>query len=260
MRARLAMEPESSISGIWIEPDHALGSGVRAITTTRAGGRSAGAFATCNLAEHVGDLPEAVADNRQGLIRATGCSAIQWLNQVHGSRVINATHLSTHTVPDADAAWTNEPGLAVAVLTADCLPVVIADSRGGCVAVAHAGWRGLLEGVLADTVAALPVPAQQCIAWIGPAIGPDAYEVGEDVATATRRLGAIADGALMDGRCTGKYQLDLFLLAQRILLNCGVSRVMCDRVCTYHSDSLFSYRAQAETGRMATLAWLNNPD
>jgi YfiH family protein len=200
-----------------------------------------------------------VRQNRRELRALTGCRDIQWLDQVHGTRIIQATATSLPTTPRADAAWTRQEGLGLAVLTADCLPVVVAAEDGGVVAIAHAGWRGLLDGVLQTLIETL---LETCgggpgryRAWIGPGISADAYEVGEEVAREYRQLDAAA-GALWAGRRPGRYQLDLAAVAQTLLLGAGVAGVHASGVCSFAARSLYSYRRDGTTGRMATLVWI----
>lgn len=235
--------------------------GVGALATTRRGAAEATGEFGFNLADHVGDRQGAVAANRQTLCRAIGVADVQWLRQVHGHRCVAATSAMVRTVPEADAAWTTVPGLAVAVLTADCVPVVVADRHGTVVGVAHGGWRGLVGGVVEALVAALPAAPADLVAWIGPAIGPDAYEVGDDVAGAVRGLdagGTLAAASLYRGRAPGKHQLDLFALTTLLLERAGVGEVHCERLCTYSDERFYSYRREGRTGRMATLAWLQD--
>ncbi|MCB1686393.1 MAG: peptidoglycan editing factor PgeF [Pseudomonadales bacterium] len=247
---------EETASRSWITPDWTAQPGIRALTTTRAGGVSQGVYQGLNLAEHVGDDPASVAENRRRLISGSGCRSIQWLNQVHGVQVLRARPGLNRAIPEADGLWTDEPGIGIAVLTADCLPVVIAAQAAGVVAVAHAGWRGLIAGVLEATLAELPCTAADCVAWLGPAIGPRAYEVGDDVATAVAGLGSMAQRSLSPGCRPGKYWLDLFALARQRLLGAGVAEVFSQQICTFASPELYSYRRDGLTGRMATLAWL----
>ena len=268
------MNEQSRIDGI--TPDWPLTGVVGVMTTTRAGGVSQGSYAGLNLAAHVGDAAAAVASNRQRLLAAIECDRISWLEQVHGIDCVRTDRASAAALPRADAQWTCEPGVAIAVLTADCLPVVIAQRNGLAIAIAHAGWRGLLAGVLGTTLRTLPYAAADCIAWIGPAISQQVYEVGEDVATAVRQSVAFsaaagsaaadiaaapasnadASGILAAGAREGKYQLDLFGLAARELAGLGIGAVYCERICTAASAALYSYRRDGVTGRMATVAWL----
>lgn len=238
------------------EPHWALKAAVGAGTTTRAGGVSRGPYATLNLAGHVGDDPAAVAENRARLREYLGCRDIQWLDQVHGTTVVRANGATVvDPPPSADAAWTTEPGLGLAVLTADCLPVVVAARDGSVVGIAHAGWRGLVGGILVELLAALPCQPGVLAAWLGPAISRDAYEIGEDVAVQVRNLEA-ASGCLWPGSLPGKYHLDLFRLAENQLRLAGVGEVYSSGVCVSDEPSTYSYRRDGVTGRMATVCWI----
>jgi polyphenol oxidase len=255
----------------WIAPRHPLWpAGVRALTTTRGGpdasiagaaaGVSSGPYAHLNLAGHVGDAPDAVAANRQALAAAARLTAIQWLDQVHGTRCLEATAGTATAAPAADAAWTRSPGLAVAILSADCVPVVLTDRRGSLVGIAHAGWRGLVSGVLTSLLSALPAGPGDMLAWLGPAIGPGAYEVGEEVVEAIRALpdgGHLVKACARPAGAAGKFRVDLFVLAELLLRGAGVPLVLCDRLCTWSDQRFYSYRRDGTTGRMATLAWLD---
>jgi YfiH family protein len=239
----------------WPTPNRAAWPpGVRALTTTRG---ASGGFGF-NLGDHVGDDPARVLERRRLLVERTGVSAIQWLRQVHGTRCVEATPTSVAApVPEADAAWTRTRGLGIAVLTADCVPVVVAARDGSAVGVAHGGWRGLVGGVVAAMLDAMPVDASDAVAWIGPAIGPDAYEVGEDVAAAVRTMPhPEAAGALLAGRRPGRYQLDLFALTRALLERAGVGSIATGAQCTFTDARFYSFRGEGDTGRMATLAWL----
>lgn len=230
---------------------------LRAAATTRRGGLSVGPFATCNLGARTRDDPATVAANRARVARALGLpGAPRWLRQVHGTAVVELAAGTTGT-PEADAAWTRESGVVCAVLTADCLSVVLGDPDGAAVAVAHAGWRGLAAGVLDATVAALPVPAGRLRAWLGPAIGPQAFEVGPEVRTAFLESDPGAAGAFRRG-AGDRWHADLHGLARRRLRALGVTRVDGGGCCTYADRArFFSHRRDGPgTGRMATLAWL----
>lgn len=206
----------------------------------------------------------ALTTTRHGPAEAMGLAALgpgpmQWLQQVHGSHCIEAGAATLGERPQADAAWTRQRRLAVSVVTADCVPVVVCDRDASVVAVAHGGWRGLVGGVLPALVAALPVPAGSLVAWLGPAIGPRAYEVGDDVAEAVAALPdgtVLARDCLVEGRRPGKYQLDLFALSERLLEQAGVTEVLSDRLCTYSDERFYSYRREGPTGRLVTMAWL----
>ncbi|HET7569240.1 MAG TPA: peptidoglycan editing factor PgeF [Gammaproteobacteria bacterium] len=229
--------------------------GVRVLTTTRDGGVSVGPYSSLNLAGHVDDDPAAVAENRRRLVGALALPGDPaWLEQVHGTRVLEL-HDEPPTAP-ADAALTRKPGVVLAVLTADCLPVVLAASDGSAVAVVHAGWRGMAADIIEAAIEALAVAPDRLQAWLGPAIGPAAYEVGADVRAAFVDRDAGAAAAFMAGR-PDKWQCDLYALARRRLAAAGVEAVSGGGFCTYSDrERFFSYRRDGQCGRMATLAWL----
>lgn len=235
----------------WIEPRWSYGNRLRVLTTLRTGGVSAPPFAGFNLAGHVGDNDRDVLENRRQLNELLGHLPVQWLNQVHGTTVVPA---SLDGVPEADGVWTAERGTVLAVLTADCLPVVLTDHSFQALAVVHGGWRGLVAGVLAEACAALPVPPT--IAWLGPAIGPDLYEVGAEVLEAVLTGHPEAAPAVRNRNAAGKGYLDLFTLAERQLKSLGIREVYSERQSTWDTRRFYSYRREGPTGRMATLAWL----
>jgi len=240
----------------WIAPDWPAAEHVRVLSTLRAGGVSEGSFASLNLAAHVGDRPEAVAANRLLLREAAHLpDEPLWLEQVHGTRVVRCEGAAA-VPPQADAAVAFEPGRVCAVMTADCLPVVLADRAGTRVGVAHAGWRGLVGGVLKATIAALEVPAADLHAWLGPAIGPTAFEVGPEV-----RAAYLADlavpGTFFVPNARGRYLADLYGIARWVLEQAGIDSVHGGGWCTHDDpERFFSFRRDGVTGRMATLAWL----
>ena len=226
--------------------------GVSAGTTTRLGGVSAGSLASLNLAAHVGDAPSAVLENRARLAAALGLPAAPfWLTQVHGSRVIR--HPGTVTAaPEADAAITEEAGQVLAVLTADCLPVVFIGREGRRLGVAHAGWRGLAAGVLERTVEALG--AEDLLAWMGPAIGPAAFEVGPEVRDAfVGQDPGVAGAFVVNDR--GRWQGDLYALARARLAPYGIVPTGGGWCTASDPDRFFSHRRDSGSGRMATLVW-----
>lgn len=232
--------------------------GVQAGSTTRHDGISEPPYDSLNLASHVEDDPKAVAENRARLKRALQLPVDPvWLEQVHGNVVIDAA--SAKGIPRADASFTTVPGVVCAVLTADCLPVLFATRDGSAVAAAHAGWRGLAAGVLQATVDSLMTHsgcrASDIVAWLGPAIGSDAFEVGEDVLTTFHEIEPALDGAFVAGR-PGHWQADIYQLGRGLLNRCGVSEIHGGSLCTYHDDRFYSYRQQASTGRMASLIWM----
>jgi polyphenol oxidase len=240
----------------WIVPDWPAPARVRSLLTTRRGGVSSGAYASLNLGEHVGDDPRAVAENRAQLAGRLP-SAPRWLNQVHGTTVFSADSDAAGELPPvADAAFARRPGVVCAVLTADCLPVLLCDKAGRVVAVAHAGWRGLQAGVLERTVAAMGCPGAQLLAYLGPAIGPDAFEVGDEVRAAF--LEASDEAAVaFKARSPGKWLANIYLLARQRLARLGIDAVYGGAFCTVHeTERFFSYRRDGATGRMASLIWL----
>ena len=246
----------------FIVPDWPAPSGVGCLVTTRRGGVSQGAFASLNLGDHVGDDPDAVAANRRIVGRAAGVQPV-WLNQVHGTRVIDVagggthgTHGATDHPPEADAALTRQTGTACTVMTADCLPVLFCDDAGTVVAAAHAGWRGLLAGVLENTVSAMEASPKELMAWLGPAIGPRAFEVGDEVRTAFVAASSEAAPAFQ-AVAGGKWLADIYLLARMRLAGQGVERVFGGNFCTVtEAERFFSYRRDGQTGRMASMIWL----
>jgi len=227
---------------------------VRAASTTRLGGVSLAPYQSLNLGDHVGDAPERVAENRRRLVDLAGLpSPPPWLRQVHGTRVLQLVSDSV-AGQEADACWTDQPGVVCAVLTADCLPVLFADDAGRCVAAAHVGWRGLVGGVLEATVAALPVAPETLSAWLGPAIGPSAFQVGDEVRAAF--VAAEAQDAAHFQADGARWRADLFALARARLRRLGVHRVRGGDLCTWSDARRFhSHRRDGVGGRMASLIW-----
>ncbi|MBP0049279.1 peptidoglycan editing factor PgeF [Marinobacterium sp. AK62] len=238
-----------------IRPQHPLAPGVQALTTTRDGGVSQPPWNSLNLGDHVGDNPAAVAENRARLEQALGIQTPQWLSQVHGINVVPAR--ADGRVREADACWTRMPGVVCSVMTADCLPVLFADERGDQVAAAHAGWRGLLNGVLEATLATFHEP-QRVHAWLGPAIGPLAFEVGPEVKASFTAQHADAEVAFQPSPMhDGRWLADLYRLAEQRLQRAGVGRITGGDHCTFTEQSdFFSYRRDGQTGRMASLIWI----
>jgi len=242
----------------WIAADWPAPAAVRAGVTTRQGGVSQGPFRGFNLADHVGDDPAAVAENRAQLRRMLQLPAEpDWLKQVHGVGVRSLPAPGA----TADASISRQPGQVCAVLSADCLPVLLCDRRGLTVAAAHAGWRGLAAGVIRQTVLAMQCQPAELMAWLGPAIGPAAFEVGDDVNQAFLAEDAGYASAFAAGTAPGKWQLDLYAAARRQLAALGVSRVFGGGFCTYHdAQRFYSYRRDRQTGRMASLIWISPAD
>jgi YfiH family protein len=202
----------------WPAPPH-----VRALVTTRLGGVSSAPFASLNLGDHVGDAAEAVAANRR-LLRRHLPSEPVWLQQVHGIECIDAQFAGTAAPPEADAAFTRAPGVVCAVLTADCLPVLLCDEDGSTVAAAHAGWRGLASGVIESTVGAMGLPGERLMAWLGPAIGPDNFEVGGEVRAAFIAHDRRAAEAFV-AKPDGKWLCNIYLLARQRLAALNIRRI-----------------------------------
>lgn len=239
----------------WLVPEWPAPPGVRVISTLRRGGSSEGPYASMNLASHVGDATANVEANRRLLRRAAHLpSEPMWLEQVHGTEVV--VHDGRSDVPRADAAMTRGRGRVCTVMTADCLPVVLADRDGSRVAVVHAGWRGLAQGVIEATVRALHCPPAELLAWLGPAIGQQAFEVGIEVRGAFVARSAQLAGCFAENE-RGRFQADLYGLATALLAEAGVPAVHGGGWCTASDPQrFFSFRRDGTTGRMATLAWL----
>jgi hypothetical protein len=242
----------------WFEADWPAPRGVRVLSTLRGafgGGASRAPYAHFNLGGHVGDDPAAVAENRRRLrVEAKLPAEPSWLSQVHGTRVAELEAEAPLEGP-ADGAIARQAGKVCAILTADCLPVVFAADSGECVAAAHAGWRGLAAGVLEATVSALGLPPGRLMAWLGPAIGPEHFEVGAEVRAALLQNDPGADGAFRLNT-QGRFMADLGALTVRRLEKLGMTRIYGGGECTYaHSERYFSYRRDGVTGRQATLIW-----
>ena len=249
----------------WIAPDWPAPCNVKALFTTRNGGTghfsspslSPSHFASFNLGDHVGDDPLTVKQNRTELRRFLP-NEPHWLKQVHGTTALCVDELAYETPPDADAAFSRHPGTVCAVLVADCLPILLCDRAGTVVAVIHAGWRGLVEGVIERTVSAIGALPSPLMAWLGPAIGPNQFEVGEEVwqafITNDKRSGA----AFIPHRsCERKWFADLFLLGRQRLQKAGVTEIYGGDTCSFSDPGrFFSYRRDGTSGRMAGLIWL----
>ncbi|AMP00487.1 multi-copper polyphenol oxidoreductase laccase family protein [Collimonas arenae] len=244
---------------------------VGALSTTRVGGTSQDPYGDgsggggLNLGAHVDDAPQAVASNRALLAVVLPAEPV-WMTQVHGSHVVDADSAAIGV--EADAAITTRPGVVCAVQTADCLPVLFADLHGRVVGAAHAGWRGLVGGVLQNTVARMrQAGAEQIVAWLGPAIGPGQFEVGADVLTAfvdaAQSMQAEPQVLVQTRDCfrpiaarPGKYLADIYELARIALRQAGVEDVYGGGLCTVADRTFYSYRRDRVTGRMASLIWL----
>jgi YfiH family protein len=241
----------------WIVPAWPVAANVRTLSTTRAGGASRGPYAGLNLATRVGDDPRAVDGNRAALRRHLPSDPV-WLEQVHGVDVVEAELAASQSAPvRADGAVARTRRRVCAVLTADCLPVVLATRGGDVVGIAHAGWRGLASGVIEATLERMATPPAEVVAWLGPGISQAAYEVGQEVYAAFVARDAGARDAFQPG-AAGKYRADLYALARRRLGAAGVSEVHGGGYCTYgEPERFYSYRRDRTTGRMATLVWID---
>ena len=244
----------------WITPGWPAPANVKALFTTRGGGVSSGAngaYASLNLGAHVNDDPAHVIRNR-ALLRRHLPNEPKWLKQVHGALPIWIDETEAETA-QGDAVLSRTRGTVCAVMVADCLPVFLCDKAGAAVGIVHAGWRGLAGGIIEQSVAAMQRDRGQLMAWLGPAIGPDRFEVGGDVYDAFVRHDPQAVQAFKSRHNVQekKWLADIFLLARRRLNSAGVEEIYGGGVCTYSDPArFFSYRRDGQTGRMAALIWL----
>jgi YfiH family protein len=241
-----------------LQPEWPAPAGVRAFMTTRAGGASHGSYESLNLGARCGDRDDAVAENRRRVRELLPRDPF-WLEQVHGVEVADAdAQRAGAPPPQADASIARRVGSVCAIQVADCLPVLFAEQSGSAVAAAHAGWRGLQRGVLPATVAALGVEPGSLLAWLGPAIGPRAYEVGDEVRDAFVARSDTFAAAFSPVRA-GHWLFDLFAAARLELQAAGIRRIYGGGVCV-HSDPqrFFSFRRDGATGRMAAFVWLES--
>ena len=239
----------------WITPDWPAPANVRAFVTTRAGGVSTGEYASMNLGTGSGDDPENVASNR-AILRERLPSAPAWMAQVHGTSVADLDCLTAGEAPRADAAVTGEAGRVAVVLTADCMPLFLCDAAGTRVGVAHAGWRGMAAGVIEKSVTALGAKPADVLAWMGPAIGPGAFEVGPEVRAAFMDVDPRCAPAFVP-QGSAKYLADLYALARLALERAGVRAVHGGGFCTHRdAERFFSYRRVKASGRMGAFIWM----
>ena len=239
-----------------IRPDWSAPASVTACVTTRRGGYSSDPYASLNLGNHVGDDPECVQRNREHLVKVLELpSAPKWLNQVHGTTVLDAAQIEPGA--DADASFSREPGVVCAIMTADCLPVFFSDNQGREVAVAHAGWRGLAAGVLEATVDAMSTSPTQIMAWLGPAIGPEQFEVGDEVRAVFSKENPAATQAFKSSP-NGRWLADIYTLARLRLEQAGVKSISGGGLCTFSDTrNFYSYRRGGhQSGRMVSLIWV----
>ncbi|MFP3979586.1 peptidoglycan editing factor PgeF [Marinobacter sp. KMM 10035] len=242
-----------------IRPDWPAPSNIHAVCTTRVGGVSMPPWDSMNLGDHVGDEPTHVLENRLQLAQGCGLptGAFGWLNQVHGTDVVRLPLEEGVLAPGADASYTDAARSACTILTADCLPVILCDQNGITIAAAHAGWRSLCSGVLEKLVSEMGAPSNTLMAWLGPAIGPEAFEIGPEVKAAFMAHDLEAEIAFSSvGARKGHYMADIYLLARQRLQNMGVTKLYGGGFCTATDKQRFySYRRDGKTGRMATAIW-----
>lgn len=224
-----------------------------AFTTTRLGGVSKAPFDNFNLALHVEDNKQCVYENRHRLqANLLPTTHVKWLKQTHSNIVVNASHIEADLI-QADAAFTTDNNIACAVLTADCLPILLSDKNANCIAAIHAGWRGVINGVIENTIAAMREHAKPEYAWLGPAIAAQSFEVGDDVYEAYKQR-EVRLVKCFDAKKSGKWNLNIYQAAKIILNSADINKVFGGKYCTYNdSDQFFSYRRQSVTGRMATI-------
>lgn len=244
----------SELPADWIVPDWPVPQRIGAFVTTRNGGVSSGPYASLNLGQRVNDEPAVVERNR-ALLRKHLPGDPCWLMQVHGNRVVDAA--AVRQPVEADAAISRTAGTVCAIMVADCMPVLLADRSGSVIGAAHAGWRGLAGGVIENTVQAMAVAPSELVAWLGPAIGRSAFEVGADVRETFVARDAGAASAFTDFK-PGKWLADLPALARRRLRSIGVADIHGGDLCTVSDPQrFFSHRRDRITGRMAALIWIS---
>lgn len=252
------MIASSKLFSTFIQPSWPAPANVKALQTTRLGGVSLAPYDSLNLGEHVKDNPLHVARNRQLLSDYVPSEPV-WLNQVHGTRVIDAA--LSNCLESADAAFTQKKEVVCVTMTADCLPVLFCDTKGTIVAAVHAGWRSLCDGVIEQTIQGMlsqrtNLMPNQLMAWLGPAIGPQAFEVGSEVRAQFIEKDPSAVAAFVASG--NKWLGNLPMLAQHRLSKLGIQAIYGVNECTYqHPEKYFSFRRDGHTGRMATLIWLS---
>lgn len=242
----------------FVYPNWSVPARVHALSTTRQGGVSLPPYQSFNLAEHVGDSLQAVAQNRARLAQALPAHETWvWLDQQHTANALYFDQ-AWSVPPVADAMWTDQPGLVLSIMTADCLPILVTNHAGTLVAAIHAGWRGLADGIVQNTLKQLPEKPANLLAWIGPAISSARFEVGEDVRQAFVQQTSDFDCYFKPQPAqAAKYLADLPALAEKILHQQGVQEVRQSGLCSFEDASrFFSYRRDGQTGRMASLIWL----
>ncbi|MDR0233455.1 MAG: peptidoglycan editing factor PgeF [Zoogloeaceae bacterium] len=254
MEADLDTSPDASPE--FLRPDWPAPACVRALQTTRTGGVSAPPYDSFNLGLHTGDDPEAVRKNRARLVAHLPNEPV-WLEQTHSVDVLFLSGEAYSQPPRADAVICRVPGQVSVIMTADCLPVLFCDLGGSVIAAAHAGWRGLAAGILENTLNAMRTDPANILAWLGPAIGREAFEVGDEVRSAFLAANPEAEVCFFSTATRGKYLADLYALARQRLNAAGVTRIYGGNHSTFSEpERFFSYRRDGVTGRMASLIWL----
>lgn len=242
---------DNNIIPNWNIPKH-----IHAFTTVRTGGVSKPPFDSFNLGDHVNDSPEDVAQNRALLVEKFHLpQSPLFLTQTHSTRVLELPYSGKGI--EADAVYTNQPNQVCLVMTADCLPILFVSKDGKEIAAAHAGWRGLCDGVLEATVEKFQCPSNEISAWLGPAIGAKAFQVGKEVIEQFCAFDPRAEEAfIQDNSTSGKFLGNLYQIATQRLNKLGITEISGGEYCTYTQEDLFfSYRRDKQTGRMATLIW-----
>lgn len=237
---------EHWLAADWPAPEH-----IRAGTTIRTGGTSTDQYSSLNAAMHVGDKPENVIDNRKRIKVLLELPAEPvWLQQIHGNRVVRAECADNL---EADASYSNNKNIICAVMTADCLPLLLCSQDGSCIAAVHGGWKGLLTGVIENTVASMR--QNNLLAWMGPAIGPKCFQVGSEVRAAFINKKAEYSSAFNEQK-NGKWLADIYHIARITLTTIGITRIYGGEYCTVTDENRFySYRRDGDTGRMTTMIW-----
>lgn len=237
----------------WITPDWPTPDHIHAATTLRTGGVSLAEFSSLNLAEHVHDRPEHVLNNRQCIKTMLALPAEPiWLQQTHSTDVVCVDQVTLR--PEADASYTAKKNTVCSIMTADCLPILLCDRQGTMIAAIHGGWRGLLKGIIENTL--LKMPDTQILAWMGPAIGAQRFEVGDEVRTAFIDKSSQFASAFKQQE-NGQYLANIYHIAKILLNNAGVEQIYGGDYCTVRDkERFFSYRRDGQTGRMATLIWM----
>jgi len=243
-------------------PDWSLPKGVCALVTTRFGGKSSAPYDTLNVGDHVGDSPQAVAQNRAILQAKVGASVrLNWLEQTHSTHCIELSGAQSLPIAQTDAAWTALEQQACVVMTADCLPILLCQRNGEHIAAIHAGWKGLVDGIIQQTLSQIAAPASEFRAWIGPSITQSCFEVGSEVIESINALD-LSYQSLSALNENGRYQLDLAAVAEQELRKYGVTEIVQSGLCSYQDVRFYSYRQACHqgvpsgaTGRMATLIW-----